>query len=103
MGPTIWVSVGRTERIGPTRAGAFWLKTAARRGIPPLMISSYTTSAWSMPHCGRELVSSSTLMTSAERLSAVPDGSGSPVSGAMGPPALVVVVEDVVDGGFFVE
>ncbi len=39
-GQTMLWSVGRTERIGPTRSGACDWKTAARRVMPPSTTSS---------------------------------------------------------------
>jgi hypothetical protein len=67
IGQTTWVSVGRTERTGPTLTGASELKMAARRVMPPLTISSYTTSASSIPHWGSASGVFSILTVKAER------------------------------------
>ena len=52
MGKTICRSVRRTDRTGPTFSGRLELKIAASRVMPPSTISSYTTSALSMPYWG---------------------------------------------------
>src|SRR5487761_1927432 len=98
-GHTIWVSVGRTDRTGPTFAGAWELKTASKRVMPPFTISSYTASAWSTPHWGSASGVFSIFTLSAGRVSDTPVGSTTPVSGATGKwwtVVLVVVVAAVV-------
>ena len=54
IGHTMSGSCNRTERTGPIVSGAVELKMATKRVMPPSTSSSYTTSAWSRPVCGRE-------------------------------------------------
>src|ERR1700736_6121292 len=74
-------SVERVERTGPSGSASVDWNTQAIRLSPPSTSSSKTTSAWLSPAWGRAPSSLSILTTRAGRISFVPSGSGSPVSG----------------------
>src|SRR5581483_10967933 len=94
-------SVLRAERIGPTGSASVEWNTAASRVTLPSTFSSYTTSAWFRPSCGRaefepEPSALSIFTTSAGRASFAGSSTGRPVSGYTGGGAVVVVTDDVV-------
>ena len=93
-------SIERTDRTGPTFSGAAELKIAQNRVMPPSTTSSYTTSAWSRPDCGRASGVFSIFTPSEERVAATSRRSGRPVNGATLTGFAVVVV--VVERGAFV-
>src|SRR3954452_17440616 len=90
-------SVVRADRIGPTGSESSEWKMAASRVTLPSTISSYTTSAWFSPSCGRAWVplplpsALSIFTTSAGRASLPASVAGSPVSGYAGGGAVDVV------------
>ena len=93
-GRTTSGSVGRSERMGPTRSESVDWKTTRNRVRPPSTCSSYTTSAELSPACGRASGAFSIFTVSAGRAAVAALVTGRPVNGYC---AGTVVV---VGGGF---
>src|SRR3954449_3239778 len=95
-------SVLRAERIGPTGSESCDWKIAASRVTAPSTFSSYTTSAWLRPVCGRAWLlrpspsALSIFTTSAGRANLPGSVTGNPVRGMTGGGAVVVVATVVV-------
>src|SRR5680860_372477 len=83
-GHTMYGSMSRTDRTGPTVSGTIELYITTKRVMPPSTTSSYTTSASSRPAWGRASGAFSIFTVSTGRVSAAPEGSTTPVSGATG-------------------
>jgi len=76
---TRFTSVVRAERMGPTGVESPDWKTAKNR-VMPSTSSSYTTSAWLSPVCGRASAWLSILTTSAGRFCVAGSVTGRPVN-----------------------
>src|SRR5579864_6261854 len=89
-------SLGRIDRTGPMGSASWDWYTTMNRLSPASTTSSYTTSAWTSPDCGRASSTFSIFTTSAGRVRFGELPAGSPVSGKTGG-AVVVVVAGAVD------
>src|SRR3954464_6213384 len=88
----MWMSVVRTERMGPTGLASLDWNTAASLVIPPSTISSNTTSASVRLAWGRASLALSSFTMSATRSALAVSSIGKPVSGATGAVGAAVVV-----------